>query len=232
MKAFIGCEESGEIRRALSERGHFAVSCDLLPARDGRNASQSWLDGVSMGAGKSGNVHVQGDVFTWLEWFRANGVHFDLLIAHPPCTYLTRAGWHWVNRPDSAPGVLPLKGAPRRRAAFEAAEFFRKLLDYPHIPRRAIENPRPIKHVNLPPATQYVQPWMFGHGEVKATGWWLVNLPPLVPTNVVEGREARIWKLPPSADRSKIRSATYPGIAAAIADQWGCLTSSCTNHQE
>lgn len=223
MKAIVICEESGKIRRALSERGHFAVSVDLIPSRDDRNASQSWIDGIRMGAAKNGNVHLQMDAFAALEMFRASGIYFDLMIAHPPCTYLTRAGWHWTNRPDSDPGALPLKGAPRRVAAQEAAEFFRNLLDYPYIPRRAIENPRPIKHVGLPPATQYVQPWMFGHGEVKETGWWLVNLPLLQPTQIVEGREPRIFKLPPSANRSKIRSETYQGIADAVADQWGVL---------
>lgn len=234
MRWFIACEESGVMRRAFTERGHFAVSCDLLPARDGRNASMSWLAGVRMGAGKSGNVHVQGDVFRWLDWFRAAGVQFDLLIAHPPCTYLTRTGWHWVNKPDHA--THPLKGEPRRQAAHKAAAFFRALLDYPHIARIAVENPRPIVHVGLPDATQYIQPWMFGDFEVKATGFWLRGLPPLVPEylTLAEYRaahelpddakpDARIWRMPPGPDRARERSKTFPGIAAACASQWGRL---------
>lgn len=149
---------------------------------------------------------------------------WDLAIFHPPCTYLTRSGWHWVNAPDS--DVLPLKGEPRRKAAMEAAEFFKKLLDAP-VRRVAVENPRPIKHVGLPPFTQVIQPWEFGHGEVKETCLWLRELPNLIPTNVVDGREARVHKESPGTknglSRAQRRSITYQGIAYAMAEQWGGL---------
>jgi hypothetical protein len=192
-KVLIACEFSGVVRRVFRERGHDAWSCDLLPAED------------------------NGHHFT-LDVRELLGMEWDLMIAHPPCTYLCRAGWNWVNKPDC--DTLPLKGEPRRRAAIEAAEFFRLLLDAP-IEKICVENPRPIKHVGLPPATQTIQPWMFGHGETKATCLWLKNLPLLVPTNIVEGREARVHKMPPSKDRWKERSRTYEGIAKAMAEQWG-----------
>jgi hypothetical protein len=194
MRVLCACEYSGEVRRALRALGHDAWSCDLLPAEDG----SPW--------------HRQQDVRELLD------MGWDLMIGHPPCTFLSRAGWHWVNKPDSS--VHPLKGEPRRQAAKEAAEFFMLLWNAP-IPRIAIENPRPIVHANLPPHTQVIQPWQFGHGETKATCLWLKNLPKLVPTNIVEGREARIHRMPPSKDRSKERSRTYTGIAKAFAEQWG-----------
>jgi hypothetical protein len=193
LRVLVACEFSGVVRDAFAALGHDAWSCDLLPTeRPGQ--------------------HFKGDVRDVLcgRW--------DLMIAHPPCTYLTRSGWHWVNKPDCS--TLPLKGEPRRRAAFEAAEFFRALLDAP-IPRIAVENPKPICHVNLPAPTQAVQPWQFGHGETKATCLWLKNLPKLEPTNIVEGREARVHRESPGPDRWKARSRTYPGFAAAMAAQWG-----------
>lgn len=194
MKVLIGCEFSGVVRRAFRARGHDAWSCDLLPADD------------------DSPFHIQGNVLPLL----SQG--WDLGIMHPPCTYLCRSGWHWVNRPDCA--IPPLKGEPRRRAAKEAAEFFKKLLNAP-IEKVAVENPRPICHVNLPPPTQIIHPWQFGHGELKTTGLWLRGLRPLVPTNIVEGREARIHKMPPGEKRGKERSRFYPGIADAMAEQWG-----------
>jgi hypothetical protein len=194
MRVLCACEYSGEVRRALRALGHDAWSCDLLPAEDG----SPW--------------HRQQDVRELLD------MGWDLMIGHPPCTFLSRAGWHWVNKPDSS--VYPLKGEPRRQAAKEAAAFFMLLWNAP-IPRIAIENPRPIVHANLPPHSQVIQPWQFGHGETKATCLWLKNLPKLVPTNIVEGREARIHRMPPGKDRSKERSRTYTGIAKAMAEQWG-----------
>jgi hypothetical protein len=176
--------------------GHDAWSCDLLPAEDGSPH------------------HIQDSVLLNLE------DDWDLMIAHPPCTYLSRAGWHWVNKPDSA--VHPLKGEPRRQAAREAAVFFMALWNAP-INRIAIENPRPIVHAGLPPYTQVIQPWEHGHGETKATCLWLKGLPKIVPTNAVEGREGRIHKMPPGPDRWKERSRTYEGIARAFAEQWGNL---------
>lgn len=208
------------MRRAFAARGHFAVSCDLQPARDGRDASMSWLAGVRMGAGKAGNVHVRGDVFHWLDWFRKTGVQFDLMIHHAPCTFSTLAGVRWLY------GGKGRVRDPKRWADMEAgARFFKRLQDYPHIPRVAGENPIPHRYAReiMGEYDQKIKPWQFGHGETKATCLWLRNLPPLVPTSIVEGCEQRIWKLPPSADRAKLRSETFPGIADACASQWGAL---------
>lgn len=198
MRVLVGCEFSGVVREAFRARGHLAYSCDLLPAADGSP------------------YHFQRDLLEVLK----EDPFWDLGIFHPSCTYLCRAGWRWVNAPDSA--TLPLKGAPRRQAAMEARAFFLTLLDA-KIPRVAVENPRPIVHVDLPPSSQVIQPWMFGHPETKETHLWLRNLPPLQPTNIVEGRRGRVHREPPSPDRWKKRSATYPGIADAMADQWGRL---------
>lgn len=193
MRVLVACEFSGAVRDWFAIAGHDAMSCDLLPS-------------------ETPGAHYQGDVRDVLH------MGWDLMVAHPPCTYLNRAGWHWVNKPDHA--THPLKGAPRRAATIEAAEFFRLLLAAP-VPRIAIENPVPIKHAGLPKYTQLVQPWQFGHGEVKATCLWLKNLPPLKPTNIVEGREAKIHRMSPGPKRSLERSRTYGGIARAMAEQWG-----------
>lgn len=202
MRVLVACEFSGVVRRAFRERGHDAWSCDLLPSED-RSA-----------------YHYETDVLRVLD------SSWDLMIAHPPCTYLSRAGYSWVNKPDSS--TLPLKGQPRRAAMKEAARFFMALYNAP-IPRVAVENPRPIVHAGLPPYTQVIQPWMFGHGETKATCMWLRGLPPLVPTHMKDdlfaeqeptGREQRLHKLPPSPNRAKERSKTFPGIAKAMAEQW------------
>jgi hypothetical protein len=129
-RVLIACEFSGTVRRAFRALGHDAWSCDLLPAEDG--ASE----------------HFQGDIRGVLGTQCGTQWAWDMMSAHPPCTYLSRAGWSWVNKPDS--DTLPLKGEPRRRAAFEAAGFFNQLLNAP-IPRICVENPRPIVHVGLPP---------------------------------------------------------------------------------
>ena len=209
MLVFVACEFSGVVREAFRSRGHQAWSCDLLPAED-----------------KSA-FHFNEDVFVALRWLSENGLHPDLMIAHPPCTYLSRAGYSWVNKPDSA--ELPLKGEPRRKAMVEAAQFFMALLNAP-IPKICVENPRPIVHAGLPPYIQVIQPWMFGHGETKATCLWLKGIPPLVPTHMKDdlfseqepsGREQRLHKLPPGPNRAKERSRTFSGVAKAMAEQWG-----------
>lgn len=143
--------------------------------------------------------HYQGDVRDIL----LDG--WDLMIAHPPCTHLAVSGARWF---------------PEKRAEQEEAiAFARLLLDAP-IPHIAIENPIGILSTAIRPPDQIIQPWMFGHGETKATCLWLKNLPRLRPTNRVEGREDRIHRLPPSPERGKLRSLTYPGIAEAMARQW------------
>ena len=146
--------------------------------------------------------HYQGDVRKIL------GDGWDLMIAHPPCTHLAVSGARWF------------KDKAAEQA--ESLEFVRVLLDAP-IDRIALENPVSIISSAIRKPDQIIQPWQFGHGETKATCLWLKNLPLLIPTNIVEGREARIHKMPPSADRWKKRSETYAGIAKAMAEQWGCL---------
>ena len=144
--------------------------------------------------------HIEGDVLEILE------EGWDLMIAHPPCTHLAVSGARWFSN--------------KERAQMEALWFFRKLLDAP-VPQIAVENPVSIAASRIYRPTQTIQPWQFGHGETKAICLWLKNLWPLVPTNVVEGREARIHRMPPGPDRWKDRSRFYEGIAAAMAEQWG-----------
>lgn len=144
--------------------------------------------------------HYQGDVRDVL------GKGWDLMIAHPPCTHLAVSGARWF--------------AEKAHEQAEALEFVRLLMDA-DIPRIAIENPVSIISSRIRKPSQVIQPWQFGHGEVKGTCLWLKNLPILQPTQIVEGREARIHRMPPSADRWKLRSMTYQGIADAMADQWG-----------
>ena len=148
--------------------------------------------------------HVTGDVLRLLD------AGWDLLIAHPPCTHLAVSGArHFAAK--RASGVQQ-----------EALDFVRALMDAP-IPRICVENPISIISSQIRKPDQIIQPWQFGHGETKATCLWLKNLPALTPTNIVDGREARIHKMPPSADRWKKRSVTFEGIADAFASQWGGL---------
>jgi hypothetical protein len=166
------------------------MSCDLLPT-------------------DAPGPHYQGDVFDIIDQ------GWDLMIAHPPCTYLSNSGVRWLY---SQPGRWDLMK--------EGANFFKALLEA-DIPMIAVENPIMHKHaveIIGRRQDQVVQPWQFGHGETKATCFWLKGLPKLMPTDVVEGREQRIHLLPPSADRWKIRSETFSGIANAMADQWGKMS--------
>lgn len=133
---------------------------------------------------------------------------WDLMICHPPCTHLAVSGARWFK--------------DKREEQEEALDFVRALMDAP-IPRICLENPVSIISTKIRKPDQIIQPWMFGHGETKATCLWLKNLPNLKPTNVVEGRESRIHKMPPSKDRWKKRAITYKGIAHAMAQQWGVL---------
>lgn len=146
--------------------------------------------------------HYQGNVFDIIN----DG--WDLMVAHPPCTHLAVSGARFFAA-KKASGVQD-----------EALAFVRLLMDAP-IERIAIENPISIISSRIRKPDQIIQPWQFGHGETKATCLWLKGLPLLVPTNIVEGREARVHKMPPSADRWKKRSETFQGIADAMAQQWG-----------
>lgn len=153
---------------------------------------------------ESPGPHYQGDMFD------LDLTEFDLIIAHPPCTAIAVSGNRWyANTPER----------------WKAIQFVSRIWDIP-VERLCIENPVGVINTFLPhlPRPQYIQPWQFGHGETKKTGLWTRGLPELVPTNVVEGREQRIWKMAPSPDRWKERSRTYPGIANAMAEQWGRLS--------
>lgn len=198
MRVLIAGEFSGVARDAFIQAGHDAMSCDLLPT-------------------DAPGPHYQGDVRDVL------GYPWDLMIAHPPCTYLCASGLHWNKRRPE-----------RAQQTADALDFVRMLLDAP-IERIALENPIGCISTQIRKPTQTIQPWQFGHDASKATCLWLKNLPPLTPTNliaprIVNGRKR--WanqtdsgqnRLPPSADRWKIRSETYQGIADAMANQWGTL---------
>lgn len=196
MKVLVACEYSGVVRDAFLAAGHDAISCDLLPT-------------------DVPGPHYQGDVLDLLadDW--------DLMIAHPPCTYLCSSGLHWNKR------------VPGRAEQTEAALEFVKRLLYAPIPKIAVENPIGAIGTRIKKATQTIHPWQFGHDASKATCLWLKGLPGLIPTEIVEPRIVngkKRWgnqtdsgqnRLGPSEDRWKIRSTTYKGIAEAMAAQWG-----------
>lgn len=148
--------------------------------------------------------HIQKDAAIVSYWRGKQG--WDLMIAHPPCTHLAVSGARWFK--DKA------------KEQEEALRFVRELLECP-VPRICLENPVSVISSKIRKPDQIIQPWQFGHGEVKATCLWLKNLPKLSPMSIVEGREARVHKEPPGPERWKNRSRTYPGIAAAMAQQWG-----------
>lgn len=194
MRVLIACEFSGVVRRAFRELGHDAWSCDLLPAEDGLE-------------------HIQGDIFKVLE----GTPQWDLLVFHWPCTFLCNSGVRWLSKGGGE------FYKDRWNSMVESAKQFRRLLEY-DVPRIAGENPIPHKyalHFIGQKHTQVIQPWMFGHGETKATCLWLKNLPLLAPTDCVTGREPRTHYESPGPDRWKRRSRTLPGIARAMAEQWG-----------
>ena len=145
--------------------------------------------------------HLKGDCFNAI-----NNFQWDMMIAHPPCTHLSVSGARWFK-----------DKLPEQRLAI----LFFMALATTEIEKIAIENPIGIMSTGYRKPDQIIQPWQFGHGETKATCLWLKNLPKLKPTNIVEGREAKIHKMPPSKDRGKLRSITYQGIAEAMASQWG-----------
>ncbi len=195
MKVLIACESSGTVRDAFIRAGHQAMSCDMLPTD------------------KTG-PHYQGDVRDVLH----NG--WDLLIGHPPCTYLSVSGMHWTTRGLRDPQLTE-----------DALAFARLLMDAP-IARIAIENPVSIISSRIRKPDQIIQPYQFGHDASKKTCLWLKGLPPLRPTAFVDPRivggkprwanqtDSGQNKLPPSADRWRMRSKTYQGIADAMAAQW------------
>lgn len=197
MRVLVACEYSGVVRDAFLRAGHYAMSCDLLPCESTASGD-----------------HYQGDVRDILD----HG--WDLMIAHPPCTYLSVSGMHWTKRGLRDPQLT------------EAALAFVQSLMAAPVPRIAIENPVSVISSRIRKPDQIIQPWWFGHDASKKTCLWLKSLPLLQPTDMLPGdtktRRANQTasgqnKLPPSKDRWKIRSATYAGIAAAMAAQWGAL---------
>lgn len=184
MDVLIACEFSGIVRNAFKLKGHNAWSCDLLDSE------------------LPGN-HIKGDVLKVID----DG--WDLIIAHPECTYLCNSGVRWLHE---IPG--------RWEQLNDAKLFFRAFLDS-DVGMVAIENPIPHKYAELPKYDQIIQPWMFGHGETKATCLWLKGLPKLWPSCIVEGRDNRIHREGPGPNRHKNRSRTYQGIADAMSEQWG-----------
>jgi len=188
--------------RCTAWLGRILVACEYSGAVRDAFAKLGW-DAWScdlLPTDKPGQ-HFQGDVRDILR------EGWDIMVAHPPCTHLAVSGARW----------FPAKRASGEQQA--ALDFVRLLLDAP-IPHIALENPVSIISSKIRKPDQVIQPWQHGHGETKATCLWLKNLPRLTPTNIVEGREQKIWKLPPSADRWKERSRTFSGVAEAMAEQW------------
>lgn len=195
MKVLIACEFSGVVREAFKRKGHNAWSCDLLP------------------------TEIKGKHYTMDVRRALNSQDWDLIIAHPPCTYLSNSGVMWLHKDKS-----------RWQKMRDAAKFFKMFLDL-DCKKICVENPimhkygKEIIGVNQ---TQVIQPWMFGHTEQKATCLWLKGLPELKPTKNVKEKmmklpdreRQRLHYLPPSKDRQKLRSITFQGIAEAMAEQW------------
>lgn len=209
INVLVACEESQEECKAFRARGHNAFSCDIQECSGGH---PEW--------------HIQGNVleileqttkFDWnntIEFETADGEYhiidgkWDLIIAHPPCTDLAVSGARW----------FPEKQRDFRQQ--KACVFFMQMI-LADCDRIAVENPIGIMSTVYRKPDQIIQPWQFGHGETKATCLWLKGLPKLQPTNIVGGREQRVWKMPPGPQRAKMRSKSYHGIAQAMAEQWG-----------
>ena len=211
MNVLVACEESQRVCIAFREKGHNAFSCDIEPCSGGH---PEW--------------HIMQDVIPLLDgrcsFKTMDGIEhsidgkWGLIVAFPPCTHLAVSGARYFEQ----------KRKDGRQQ--HGIDFFMKFVNA-DCEKIAIENPIGIMSTHYRKPDQIIQPWMFGHGETKATCLWLKNLPKLEPTNIVDGREQRIWKMPPGPERAKERSKTYDGIAKAMAAQWsdiwqrttGCL---------
>ena len=212
MKVLIACEESQEVCKAFRALGHEAYSCDIQEPSGGH---PEW--------------HIQGDALSLInggcEFTTADGKRhaiagkWDLLIAHPPCTYISNAGVRFLY-----PGGNGVLNEERLKKGIEATHFFLRFL-YADCDRIVVENPIPSTVYCLPKYTQIIQPWMFGHPVQKKTCLWLKNVDPLIPTNIVSEREsskvAGNWFNKGGKDRQKNRAKTFPGIAKAMAEQYG-----------
>lgn len=194
MRVLIAFERSGVSRRAFRENGFSAWSCDVVAADDGSP------------------YHIK-DTF---QHVLAKDPLWDLIIAHPPCTYLSNSGVRWLHE---KPG--------RWEDMREAAELFQWTLEAPICPV-AVENPVMHGHAGIRKPDFTVQPWQFGDNFKKRTCFWTKGLPPLIPTSDLDGSTAKaeVHRCPPGPERARIRSQTYPGLAAAMADQWGSFIAS------
>ena len=203
MRVLVACEESGVVRDAFRKKGHMAYSCDLLPSND--------------------RFHIQGDVLKELDF------GWDLMIAHPPCTFLCVTGNKWMKE------EFKERFPDRLQQRKDSIDFFMKLWNC-KIPKICIENPVGIMSSEFRKPDQYIHPYYFGEPHSKKTGLWLKNLPKLEITNMVEpkmytykdGRKDPIWHVETmklsKEERSKVRSRTFQGIADAMAEQWGMIT--------
>jgi hypothetical protein len=249
-RVLIACEFSGTVRNAFTAKGHNAWSCDLLPTESPGLHYQGnvetllagWIpvffqsecdpDGngwCDLSNNDPADCHCIGPTQDGIEYMEINGElfgrpikkpHWDMMIAHPPCTYLCSSGLHWNKRRPE-----------RAQMTEDALQFVRTLLNAP-IPRIALENPIGAISTRIRKPDQTIQPYQFGHDASKSTCLWLKGLPPLRPTQMIQPRiingkprwgnqtDSGQNKLPPSADRWKIRSETYQGIASAMAEQW------------
>ena len=207
MNILLACEESQEVCKAFREKGHNAYSCDIQDCSGGH---PEW--------------HIQDDVLRVLNGYKGNGYgtpffvtndgkshqtpyKWDMVIAFPPCTDLAASGARWFEEKRK-------NGSQQKSIAF-----FMQFVCCDCY-KVAIENPIGIMSSIYRKPDQIIQPWQFGHGETKSTCLWLKNLPLLTPTNIVSGREERVWRMPPGPERAKLRSKTYHGIALAMAEQW------------
>ncbi len=201
MKILVACEESQRVCIAFRNKGHEAFSCDILEC-----------------SGEHPEWHIKGDctgIINGSCTFRTQDgedhtiqKRWDMIIAHPPCTDLAVSGARWFEEKKK-------NGSQQK-----SIEFFMMFVKA-DCQKIAIENPIGIMSTIYKKPNQIIQPWQFGHGEVKSTCLWLKGLPNLTPTKIVEGRTPKCWRMPPSPERGKLRSKTYEGIAQAMAEQWG-----------
>lgn len=234
MNVLVACEESQRVCEAFRNLGHNAFSCDIVECSGGHPEWHFKEDVLKVIPNRGGHLE-SGD-----EYYLPEGEEWDLMVAHPPCTYLSVSGAQWYYHPEDKDlpkekrrphPLYPTRAQDRE----DAVEFFMKFYNS-DVKRIAIENPVGIMSTRFRKPDQIIEPWMFGDEASKKTCLWLKNLPKLNPTNIVGKGEVVVgkngWKMQkwfsdafglPKAERQKIRSKTFPGIAKAIAEQWGKL---------
>lgn len=212
MRVLVACEESQAVCKAFRDRGHEAFSCDVIPCSGGHKEWHIMSDAVPLLDGDCSFSTMDG------EMHRQSG-KWDLIIAHPPCTYLSNAGARFLY-----PGGEGKLNEERLKKGIEASHLFLRIL-WADCDRICIENPVPTKVYCLPPYSQIIQPYMFGHPVQKKTCLWLKGLQPLRPTDEVEERQSTKipgnWFNRGGRERQQNRAKTFPGIAKAMAEQWG-----------